>query len=1081
MMAPLIDASLDRTRTVLTTLVVLLVMGVYAYVNIPKESSPDIDIPQIYVSAHLEGISPDDAERLLVRPLEQELSSIEGVKEMKATAHQNGGFVLLEFQAGFDKDKALDDVQKAVDVVRPDLPMDVDEPTVNEVNFSLFPVLVVTLSGEVPERALLGLARELQDEFETLPQVLEAAIAGNREEVVEILIDPVELESYNLDGNSLLTYFDRSNRLVAAGNLDSGTGRFAVKVPGLFEDLEDILSIPLLVSGDSVIEVRDIAEIRRTFKDPESFARLNGEKAIALEIVKRSGENVIDTIAAVRELVDKNQKYWPENIVVTYTQDQSKKIRDMLKDLQNNIISAILLVMIVIVAALGLRAASLVGIAIPGAFLTGILFLYAIGLTVNIVVLFALILSVGMLVDGAIVVIEYADRKMAEGLPKKEAYAQAAKRMAWPITASTATTLAAFSPLLYWPDVVGEFMKYMPITLIAVLSSSLVMALIFIPALGGLIGKPGTANNPKAMEQIALAENGDLSKITGLTGAYLGVLRGALKHPFLVLGSAVLLLVGVIFLYGKIGNGKEFFPSVEPEVANVLIHARGNLSVYEQDQLVKEVEDRILDVKGIEAFYVRTGEPAQRGSDLSEDVIGQIQMQFDDWQGRKPALEILQDIRDRTADLPGILVETRQEEAGPPTGKAIQIELASRFPELLPDAVETIRGAMEELGGYIDVEDSRALPGIEWELEVDRAQASKFGLDLTGIGQYVRMVTNGLKVAEYRPDDSDEEIDIVVRHDKQDRTIDQLDRIRIESGAGSVPITNFVKRVAQPAVGNINRASQKRILTIQAEVLPGTNVNSKVVEIRKWLAENAEKINKDVEVSFKGEDEDQREAQQFLAMAFLVALAMMAIILLTQFNSFYSVILILSAVIMSTIGVFIGLMLTGQPFGVVMSGIGIIALAGIIVNNNIVLIDTYDQMKNDYGDQMDRVELVLRTGAQRLRPVLLTTITTVLGLLPMVLQVNIDFVARDLSIGAPSTQWWVQLSTAIAFGLSFSTVLTLIVTPSALVMPYYLNEHIRTLRDKFGRRKFEEVSDLEQATEQNTEQDADGKYLGRDI
>ncbi len=1042
MMAPIIDASLSHVRTVLSVFLLLIIAGTYSYLAIPKESSPDIDIPQIYVSTYLEGISPDDSERLLIRPLEQEMSTIEGIKEMRSTAYQGGGFVLLEFQAGFDKDKALDDVQKAVDQVRPDLPDEVDEPKVTEVNFSLFPVLIVTLSGDVPERALLRLARDLQDKIEGISSVLEAGIAGDREELVEIIVKPELLESYGLDGVQILDFFNRSNRLVAAGNLDTGAGRFAIEVPGLFESVFDIMNMPLRVSGDSAITVGDIAEIRRTFKDPENFARLNGERAIAIEVVKRSGENIIDTIEAVRKIVETEQKLWPDNVEVAYTQDESKTIRTMLADLQNNVISAILLVMIVVVWALGVRAAGLVGVAIPGAFLTGILVIFTMGLTVNIVVLFSLILSTGMLVDGAIVVVELADRKMAEGLPRKEAYAIASKRMAWPITSSTATTLAAFAPLLFWPDVVGEFMKYMPITLIAVLSSSLLMALVFVPVMGALIGKPGAVDE-KTQKMLAAAENGDLKEVKGFTGGYLKVLDTCLNRPSLVLLTSVVLLVGVMFAYGKFGKGVEFFPDIEPDFSTVLVHARGNLSIFEKDKLVREVERRVLETDGIKTVYTRSGGSAQKGSELAEDVVGQIQLQFKEWDERPPADEILDTIRKKTSDIAGIRIETQKQEGGPPTGKAVQVQLASRFPEKLDASAETVLAALEELGDFRDVEDSRPLPGIDWEMEVDRAQAAKFGLDLTTVGFYIRMVTNGLLVAEYRPDDSDDEIDIVVRHDTEDRTLDQLDRVRIEgsqSGGGAIPISNFVERKAQPAVGTLNRVDQKRVVTVKADLPPGVNTNAKVEQVKNWLAENADKFDPDIEISFKGEDEDQKRSQAFLMNAFVVALFIMAIILVTQFNSFYSALLILTAVIMSTIGVMIGLMVTGQPFGIIMSGVGVIALAGIIVNNNIVLIDTFDILRRDYSDKMDVRELILRTGAQRLRPVLLTTVTTVVGLMPMVLQMNIDFVAREVSIGAPSTQWWAQLSTAVVFGLSFSTVLTLIVTPSALM-----------LRENFGK------------------------------
>ncbi len=1049
MMAPIIDASLSRSRTVLSFLVLLLIAGTYAYITIPKESSPDIDLPQIYISAYLEGISPEDSERLLLRPLEQELSRIEGIKELKSTGYQGGGFVLLEFLAGFDKKKALDDVQKAVDQARPELPADVEEPKVTEVNFSLFPVLVVTLSGDVPERTLLKIAQHLQDKVETIPTVLEAAIAGDREELVEIVVSPELLESYALNGQELLNFFARSNRLVAAGELDTGAGRFAIEVPGLFESIYDVMDMPLRVSGDSTITAADVADIRRSFKDPVNFARLNGERAIALEIVKRSGENIIDTIEAVRATIEAERQYWPENIVVSYTQDESEGIRTMLRDLQNNVISAILLVMIVVIWALGTRAAILVGVAIPGAFLTGILILYMMGLTVNMVVLFALILSVGMLVDGAIVVVELADRKMADGHSKKEAFAIASKRMAWPIISSTITTLAAFAPLLFWPDVVGEFMKYMPLTLICVLCASLLMALIFVPVLGSLIGKAEVASDDKTMRQLAAAEDGNLDDITGFTGWYLSVLKGALKIPSLILGGAFALLIGVMLLYGAIGKGIEFFPDVEPELASVLVHARGNLSVYEKDTLVREVEKYVLEVDGLETVYTRAGGTAQQGSQLAADVIGQIQIQFDDWDKRAPANEILDEIREKTAGLAGIHIETQKQEGGPPTGKAIQIQLASRFPDKLESMTQTVLAAIDEIGGFRDIEDSRPLPEIKWELDVNRTQAAKYGLDIVSVGDYVRMITNGLKISEYRPDDSDEEIDIVVRHDKDQRTLDQLDHVRIDTGGGlSIPISNFVERHAKPAVGVINRADQKRIITIKADLPEGTNTNEKVEAVKKWMETNSDKLDPEVQFTFKGEDEQQRDSQMFLMNAFVITLFLMAIILVTQFNSFYSALLILTAVIMSTIGVMIGLLLTGQPFGIIMSGIGVIALAGIIVNNNIVLIDTFDHLRETYKDKMSMREIILRTGAQRLRPVLLTTITTVIGLMPMVLQVNIDFFDRSMNVGAPSTQWWAQLSTAIAFGLSFSTVLTLIVTPSALMIRENFSEWTARRRSK---------------------------------
>jgi multidrug efflux pump len=1036
----LIDAAINRSRTVLAVLVLILLAGTVAFIEIPKESEPDINIPIIYVSMNYDGISPEDAERLLIRPMEVKLRAIEGVKEMRARGFEGGAYVVLEFDAGFNVDKALVDVREKVDQAKADLPEETDEPTVSEVNFSLFPVVVVALAGDVPERTLLRLARDLRDEIRSITSVLDVEIAGEREEQVEILIDPFVVESYGFTAEETFRLVRNNNLLIAAGAQDTGQGRFSIKVPGLLETAPDIHNLPVKVGGDAVVTVADIGEVRRSFQDAEGFARINGQPAIVLEVTKRTGENLIDTVQKVRAVVAAERAAWPEGlqqaIHIALFQDKSEHIRTMLSDLQNSVVFAVLLVMIVIVAALGVRSAALVGIAIPGSFLAGILVLTALGLTINIVVLFALILAVGMLVDGAIVVTELADRKMIEGAPPATAYATAAKRMAWPVTAATATTLAAFLPLLFWPGVVGEFMKYLPITLLATLTASLAMALVFVPTLGALIGRPGTAD-AKTMKSLAGSEDGDIADVGGWTGRYLAVLRAALRHPGKILLAAVILLVGVQVVYANFGKGIEFFPDVEPDIAKLQVRARGNLSAYEKDGLIKEVENRILGMSEIETVYARTGTPER--SEEAEDIIGTITLEFAPWEHRRPAQEILAEIKARTADIAGIFVDPREEEAGPPVGKPVQIELASRHPELLAPSVEQILAGLARIGGMENIEDSRPLPGIDWELRIDRAQAAKFGVDAQSLGSTVQMVTTGIKVDGIRPNDADDEIDIRIRYPEQYRTIDKLDQVRVNTEAGPVPVSNFVTLAPQPRVGMVERTDSRRVMTIKADVAAGVLADTKVREIQAWLAEAD--IDHRVQIAFKGEDEEQNQAKAFLVKAFGVAVFLMAIILVTQFNSFYSAFLILSAVVMSTIGVFIGLLVTGQPFGIVMGGIGVIALAGIVVNNNIVLIDTFDRLARTAKSPLDAI---LRTGAQRLRPVMLTTITTILGLLPLVFRVNIDFIARHVSIGAPATQWWTQLATAIVFGLAFSTVLTLVVTPCALM----LRANIREWRER---------------------------------
>lgn len=1024
-----IESTVTHSRTVITVLVLLFVSGIVSYITIPKEAEPDVDIPFIFVSSTLQGISPEDSERLMVRPLEEELRSIEGIKEMSASAYEGGGNVILEFTAGFDADQAAQNVRDAVDRVKPELPAEADEPVVTEINTSIFPVLVITLSGEIPERSLVKLARDLQDKIETIPSILNVTLSGDREELVEVVVDPLLVESYGLNGSEIAAFLSRSNRLVAAGNLDTGTGRFAIKVPGLFESAADVFNMPIRVEGDAVVRFRDIATVKRTFKDPVGFARVDGLPAIAFEITKRTGENIIDTIRQVREIVEEERSYWPPTIQVTYTQDNSEFIRMMLHDLENHVISAILLVMIVLIGVLGLRSALLVGIAIPGSFLTAILIISMMGLTVNMIVLFALIFSVGMLVDGAIIVTEYADRKMASGLDRRAAYIAASKRMAMPIISATATTLCAFIPLIFWPGIVGEFMKYFPITVLITLIASLLMALVFLPTLGSYYGQVGATSKAK-LEQLSITENGDLKRLSGPARWYLKLLGNALKHPAQILLLTIVALISAWYGYINYGRGVEFFPEVESDFLMVLVHARGNLSIHQQDKLVREVELEILKLQDeFDSVYTRTGVTEGLWMDVTEDVIGLVTIELKDWDVRRKASEILADIRQRTSHIAGIKIETREQEHGPPVGKPIQIQLSSRYPELLPEAIKNIRSQLENMDGLREIEDDRPIPGIEWTIDVNRAQAAKFGLDVTAVGDAIKLVTAGLKLGTYRPDDSDDELDINIRYPENWRTMNQLDQVRIVTASGSVPISNFITRTANAKVGTIKRSDGKRVLTVSADVMPGLLAADKIKAIRSWLESN--RLDPKVDYQFKGQDAEQQAAEAFLTKAFFIALFMMAIILVTQFNNFYQALLILSAVILSTVGAMLGLLITDQVFGIVVAGIGMIALAGVVVNDNIVLIDTYNQLRKKAESSF---EAILRTGVLRMRPVILTTVTTVLGLLPMFLKTNIDLVTREIAIGAPVTQWWFNMATVIIFGLSFATFLTLIITPCALML-----------------------------------------------
>lgn len=1032
-MTALIDWCLRYPRTILSFLVLLVIAGASTYITIPREAQPDAEIPYIYVNLIHDGISPEDGERLLLRPMERELRAIEGIKKMKAEAGEGYAYVLLEFDAGFNGDKALADVREKVDQAKPKLPADTEEPIVTQVSISLFPVLLVTLSGDVPERTLLAIARKLEDAFEALPEVLSADITGRRDELLEIVVDPLKLESYRISQSELLNIVALNNRLVAAGALDTGAGRFSIKVPGLFESAEDVLSLPVKVSGDGVVTLRDITEIRRTFKDPDTFARVNGKPALTLEVKKRAGRNIIETVAKVKAIVDYARAELPPNVQIDYAQDASKEIRNMLVDLENSVVIAVFLVMVVVVGSLGLRSAGLVSLTIPGSFLLGLILLSAMGVTLNMLVMFSMILVVGMVVDGGVIVVEYADRKMTEGMDRRKAYALAAKRMAWPVITTTTTTAIVFVPLLFWPGITGKFMSYIPLTLIVTLMGSILIALMFIPVLGAIFGKPG-ATDEKTEQFIAVTERGDLRTLPGFTGWYSRVLERALHHPGKILLACVGLLVALQIAYGAQGKGVQFFPDVEPERAIILVHARGNLSIQERDALMREVEREVLQVEGIAITNTTVGAPPV-GVDAAPDTIGNMTIEYVEWDERRPSAQILAEIRERSAKIAGISVETRLPDVGPPVGKAIQIELAANLPDSLGPVADRIRAHLESVSGLIDIEDSRPLPGIDWVLRVDRAQAGRFGADITSVGNAVQLVTNGVKIGDYRPDDADEEIDIRVRFPADMRNLDAFDQLRLETRLGQVAISSFVERAAEPTTGKLKRIDGKRVITLQANVAPGVLPDDKVREIKAWMAE--QHFDSNVAISFRGQDEETAAAGRFLGQAFFIGLFLMAIILITQFNSFYATFVILSAVALSTIGVFAGLLITGQLFSMVMTGIGVISLAGVVVAHNVVLIDTYKELR-DSG--MDPYEAIMRTGAQRMRPVLLTTFTTIIGILPMALGLTIDVFGREVMVGAPSAQWWVQLATAVAFGLAFATVLTLVVTPCLLALPLRLRE-----------------------------------------
>lgn len=1173
----LVDWAASRARMVLAFIALSLLAGGFAYVGLPKEGEPDIEIPAIFVSVQFPGISAEDAETLLVKPMETELSDLDGLKQMSGTAAEGYAGVALEFEFGWDKTKVLADIRDAMNKAEGTFPTGADNYSINEINFSEFPIVIVNLTGDVPERTLVQVAKDLQDRIESMDSVLEAGLAGQRDEMLEVVIDPLRLEAYNVTAGELINVVTNNNLLIAAGEVETAQGSFAVKIPSSFDEAQDIYDLPVKTNGDRVITLGDLALIKLTFEDRAGTARFNGVNTVALQVVKRKGFNLIDTAKEVAAVVEEERQSWtPElraAIDVGTSNDQSRAVASMVSQLEGSVLTAIALVMIVVLAALGTRPAMLVGFAIPTSFLLCFALLAVMGITISNIVMFGLILAVGMLVDGAIVVVEYADKRMRDGAGPMDAYTEAAKRMFWPIVSSTATTLCAFLPMLFWPGVPGQFMGMLPVTLIFVLCASLVVALIYLPVMGGVTGRLsrtfGWASdwmrahlwwvvraalvpvammivftgamltlNPGYLTGEAVQTTGFGQSLPGmilfivgavltsitlgsatfqrrqrmvragyrrsLFGRFIHLIAGNPIMPIVSVGAVAFFVMSTFTYFGANNNGVEFFVESEPEQAIVYVRARGNLSLNEKDALVQQAEEVVLAHPGVLNAFSFAGEGGLNsntgGAEGPRDTIGQIQLETIPWEDRadRPDLDgdlVLEELQAELNLIPGIATEILAQARGPAAGKPVHLRLKGENFDDLKAATAQVRSYFENTPGLTQLEDTLPLPGIDWQIDVDVEKAGRYGADVASVGAMVQMVTRGILLDTMRVDTSDEEIEIRVRLPENDRVLSTLDSLRVRTNAGLVPLSNFITRTPVEKLAQIDRVDQKRYFDVKAGVETGLiqmtdtetgarlavleevetdgalqinastyniisiedgvsrqdvlaydgagtatttpiNANERIAGLTEWLETNP--LPASVDWEWTGDQEDQAESGAFLQNAFLGALGLMFIILLAQFNSIYNSVLVLLAVVMSTAGTLIGMLVMDQAFSIIMTGTGIVALAGIVVNNNIILIDTYQE----YSQYMPRSEAITRTAEDRIRPVLLTTITTMAGLAPMMFGLSLDFMNGGYSVDSPTALWWKQLATAVVFGLGTATVLTLVFTPSMLALRVWFTTYV---------------------------------------
>ncbi|WP_022851495.1 efflux RND transporter permease subunit [Limisalsivibrio acetivorans] len=1007
------DAAVNRKSTIFVLMLLVIIVGVYSYVSLPRESDPDITIPYVLVVTPYEGVAPEDIESLITLPIERKLKGIKNVKEIRSTSAEGSSMITIEFTPDTNIDNAMQWVRDKVDQAKGDLPSDLEQdPQILEINLSEFPIMNVAVHGSVSEPVLKKIAEDLKDEVEGIPGVLEVILSGGREREIRVLFDHERLAAYNLSFVEILQAIQRENVNIPGGTMDIGSGKYLLRIPGEFSDPSVIDNLVLVSRNGRPIYLKDVAQVVDTYEDRESLARLNAKKAISLAIKKRTGENIIEVSDRVRLLIKEAEKRLPDAVSITINEDQSDEIRDMVGELENNILSGLILVILVLFMFLGKRNSLFVALAIPFSMLITFGVLYVLGMTLNMVVLFSLILALGMLVDNAIVIVENIYRHMTEGKSRNDAARTAATEVGWPIISSTVTTLCAFFPMLFWPDIMGEYMKFLPMTLIITLSASLFV---------GLVINPVICSSFMTVSKKAVKSDRDPLIIR----LYEKTLVRALRMRWLAFLSAVGFLVFVAMLYGKLGHGVELFPDVEPERAYVEIKAPEGTNIERSRSLALRVESVILNEPDVLFAVTEVGvSPSGEAGANTLSNYSKVSIRFKEKDDRlESSFVVLDRMREHLSHFPGAELKIEKEEGGPPTGAPVSVEISGENVEVLSVITDKAKNMIKDIPGLVDLKDNLVKSKPEISVSVDREKATLLGLSTSDISNTVKAAMGGYKLGVYR--EGEDEYDITARMPEDRRmSMSDISSLLIPSSLGKpVPLSTVADVKMGSGFGSIRRIDSKRVVTITANVT-GRNSNEVLKDVMQKLS-NLE-TPAGYNIDYSGEQEEQKKASAFLSKAFLIALFLIALVLITQFNSILQAGIVLTSVILSLSGVFLGLIIMAMPFGIIMTGVGVVSLAGVVVNNAIVLIDYTNQLRQS---GMELIDAVITAGRVRFRPVMLTAVTTILGLLPMAAGISFNF--RDLSweIGAESAQWWGSMAVAIIYGLAVATMLTLIVVP----------------------------------------------------
>ena len=1023
----LIAFFMKRERFVLAMLMSLIIFGAGSYFTISKEAYPDVSLPMAYIKAEFYGASAEENDILLLKPIATEITSVAGVKKINSYATDNLGYLVVEFEESTSLFVATQEIRTKIDNIRGTLPNAVRSIEVNEVNVSMFPILNIILRSDMQYRQLLNIANALKDKITGgVRGVLEANIVGDRSETIDIVVKPGIMEGYGVTLSQVMAIINRSNSFNAIGEIRQKNGQYAITVNTIISNMDDIMNIPLHSSNGGVIYLKDVAEILYTYRDPVTAARVNGKEAIAIEISKKVGVDITQITKDIKSVVSNLQEFYPENLEILYSQDSSSSVKDSVRNLENNVVFSMLIVFLIIRLCSNFNLAFLVALTIPGSFFVGILSIDTMGHTINMMVLFGLMLSVGILVDSALVVVEAADRLVAIGDSPRKAFSNATVKMSAPVIASTMTTIIVFLPLLFWPGTTGSFLKYLPLTVLFVMCGSLAMSLVFIPTLGTLWYQMFSSKNEAYIKRVEVVERFQEDKFPPFVAKYHNCLKQVLENPKRFMKQMLLLSAGVVIVFSVLGLGLEFFPEVEPDNALIMVKARGNLSFEEKTRIVQEVENKILDMTDdVRLFYSRIGQ-SQSDGNIGKDIIAKIFLELQPWDKRRKADVILSEMIERLKGVPGVGFEAIKQGVGPPKASDIQLLLTSRFgTDALLKASAAVRKAMHDIGGFTYIKDSLSSGAFRFNLHIDDQKTALMKVDRLSISQSVSMFTNGLSLGQYYG--GKDTMDIMLRQDYEHRSLGDMLSSRIGNADGIfVSMDDFAQLEAKPAI-SIERVGVAHALRIHANVKKGLVANNQLLSLRDALKKDWDPR---VDFKFEGQAEDMGESKTFLIKAFASALILIILILLLMFNNVTNTLIVLTAIFFSIIGVLIGLLVTHAPFGVVMCGMGVVTLSGLAVNNNILLIEAYEHY---IAEGMSIKDSIIRAAISRFRPILLTSSTTVLGLLPMVLKLNIDFFQFKISYDAPSSQFWTQFSGAIVGGMTFSTIVAMFFTPSALM------------------------------------------------